>query len=146
MEIATQLALFLDNKPGALARVCAALAEAKINIHAFTTSDTVDHSVVRMVVSDPPRALRLFEEHGALVVDSEVLLLEGDNRPGSLAQIATRLSDAEVNIEYAYCATSPKAHNGLLVLRTDNPRKALKVLNTEPAKPRTKSTKATKAT
>ena len=130
MELATQLALFLDNKPGALARVCEALATAKINIHAFTTSDTVDHSVVRMVVSDPGRALKLFEEHGALVVESEVLLIPGDNRPGSLAAIARILSDASVNIEYAYCATSPGSKNGLLVLRPSNPKKALKALNT----------------
>ena len=52
MHIATQLALFLENKPGTLARVCEALEQAKINIFAVSTSDTIDHSVVRMVVSD----------------------------------------------------------------------------------------------
>ncbi|HTD65776.1 MAG TPA: ACT domain-containing protein, partial [Candidatus Limnocylindria bacterium] len=78
MHITTQLALFLENRPGTLARVCDALREAKINIFAFTTSDTVDHSVVRMVVSDTRKALLLFEEHGTLVVESEVLMIEGD--------------------------------------------------------------------
>jgi hypothetical protein len=129
MELALQLALFLDNKPGALARVCEALAEAKINIHALTISDTVDHSVVRLIVSDPRKALELFEERGTLVVENEVLLIHGDNRPGSLAQIAKKLGDASINIEYAYCATSPRAKIGLLILRTSNPKKALKVLN-----------------
>ena len=57
MQIALQLALFLDNKPGTFARVCEALSEAKINIYAISTSDTVDHSVVRMVVSDARRGL-----------------------------------------------------------------------------------------
>src|SRR5215468_10727211 len=52
---ATQLAVFLANRPGALARVCEALANAGINIYALATSDTADHTVVRMVVSDPPR-------------------------------------------------------------------------------------------
>lgn len=129
MEITTQLALFLDNKPGTLARVCEALAEAKINIFAITISDTVDHAVVRMIVSDPPKALDLFEQHGTLVVESDVLLVSGDNRPGSLAKIARKLGDVDVNIEYAYCATSPKSKSGLLVLRVDNPKKALKALN-----------------
>src|SRR5512145_1918424 len=105
MQIATQLALFLDNRPGMLARVCDALSEAKINIYAVTTSDTIDHSVVRMVVSDTRKALLLFEEHGTLVVESEVLMVEGDNRPGALAKIAHKLADNEVNIEYCYCAT-----------------------------------------
>src|SRR5689334_23591228 len=40
MQLATQLALFLDNKPGTFARVCDALSEAKINIYAVSTSDT----------------------------------------------------------------------------------------------------------
>jgi hypothetical protein len=129
MELATQLALFLDNKPGTLARVCSALSEAKINILAFSMSDTVDHTVLRMVVSDPRRALTLFEERGALVVESEVLLLRGDNKPGSLAAIAGKLSEAKVNIEYAYSATSPQARHGLLVMRVTNYKKAMKALN-----------------
>ncbi|MBN8248743.1 MAG: ACT domain-containing protein [Verrucomicrobia bacterium] len=129
MEVSTQLALFLNNRPGALARVCAALSEAGINILAFSMSDTVDHTVLRMVVSDPQRALGLFEERGALVVESEVLLIHGNNRPGSLAEIARRLSAARINIEYAYSATSPNERNGLLVMRVTNHRKALKVLN-----------------
>jgi len=130
MHIAKQLALFLENKPGTLARVCEALKAARINIYAFTTSDTVDHSVVRMVVSDTRKALLLFEEHGTLVVESDVLMIEGDNRPGSLAKIAQKLADAKINIEYAYCATPPDETKGLLILRPTDCRKALKVLNT----------------
>lgn len=130
MQISTQLALFLDNRPGTLARVCEALSRARINIYAITTSDTVDHSVVRMVVNDPRRALLLFEEHGTLVVESEVLMIEGDNKPGALARIAQRLAEGQINIEYCYCATPPEAKKGLLILRTSNARKALKLLNT----------------
>jgi hypothetical protein len=129
MEIISQLALFLDNKPGTLVRVCEALKEQKINIFALSTSDTVDHSVVRMVVSDPRKALLLFEEHGTLVVESDVLMLENSNKPGSLAAIAQKLSEAKINIEYAYCATSPRAKRGLLVMRVSDVRKAMKVLN-----------------
>jgi hypothetical protein len=129
MQLATQLALFLDNRPGTFARVCEALAEAKVNIYAISTSDTVDHIVVRMVVSDPRRAMLLFEERGTLVVETDVLMIEGDNKPGSLARICDRLADAKVNIEYCYCATAPDARRGLLVLRLDNVKKAMKVLN-----------------
>jgi hypothetical protein len=62
VETATQLAVFLANRPGALARVCEALANAGVNIHALATSDTVDHTIVRMVVSDPTKALMLLGE------------------------------------------------------------------------------------
>ncbi len=129
MQITRQLAIFLENKPGTLARVCDALAEARINIYAITVSDTIDHSVIRLVVSDPRRALLLFEEHGTLVVEDEVLMVDGDNKPGSLAKICHKLAAAKINIEYCYSATSPDAKKGLLILRASDPKKALKVLN-----------------
>ena len=131
MQTTTQLALFLDNRPGMLARVGEALAEAQINIYAISTSDTVDHTVVRIVVSDPRKALLLFEERGTLVVESEVLMVEGDNKPGSLAHVAQRLAEAGVNIEYCYCATPPNAERGLLILRVSDAQKAIRVLETE---------------
>ena len=129
MHITKQLAIFLDNRPGMLARLADALAEAKINIFAITTSDTVDHSVIRLVVSDYRKALHVFEEHGTLVVDDDVLLVDGSNKPGELAHIARKLADAKVNIEYCYSATPPDAKKGLLVLRVSNAAKALKVLS-----------------
>ena len=130
MQITKQLAIFLDNRPGMLARVADALAEAKINVYAITTSDTVDHSVIRLVVSDYRKALHMFEEHGTLVVEDDVLLVEGVNKPGELARIARRLADAKINLEYCYSATPSEAKNGLLILRVSNPAKALKALNT----------------
>ena len=128
IESATQLAVFLANRPGALARVCEALAKAEINIHALATSDTVDHSVVRMVVSDPTRALMLLGEAGVLALESDVLMIETDNKPGVLAKIAERLAEAEVNIEYAYLAGSPKAAKGLIIVRPSDVEKAQSVL------------------
>ncbi len=130
MQITKQLALFLDNRPGTLARLAEALAEAKINIYAISTSDTVDHSVVRLVVNDYRRALHVFEEHGSLVIEDDVLLIESSNKPGELASIAERLAEAKVNIEYCYSATPPDSRKGLMVMRVSNPTKALKVLNT----------------
>ena len=129
MQITKQLAIFLDNRPGMLARVADTLAEAKINIYAITTSDTVDHSVIRMVVSDYRRALHVIEERGTLVVEDDVLMVEGSNKPGELARIAHKLADAKINIEYCYCATPPDARKGLMILRVSNPARALKVLN-----------------
>jgi len=129
MQITKQLALFLENRPGMLARVCDALSEANINIYAISTSDTVDHAVVRMVVSDPEKAMYVFEEHGTLVVEDDVLMITGDNKPGSLARLSRKLADAKINIEYAYCATPPDAKKGLVIFRVSDAKKALKVLN-----------------
>jgi hypothetical protein len=40
------------------------------------------------------------------------------------------LAEADINIEYAYCATPPQAKKGLLIARVSDAKKALKILNT----------------
>src|SRR5438067_7693865 len=124
IESTTQLAVFLSNRPRALARVCDALAKADINIHALATSDTIDHSVIRMVVSDPTKALMLLGEAGVLALENDVLMIESGNDPGTLAKIADRLATAEVNIEYAYMAAAPKADKTVMILRVSDLEKA----------------------
>src|SRR5213595_2057007 len=129
VESATQLAVFLANRPGALARVCEALAQAQINIHGLATSDTVDHSVVRMVVSDPTKALMLLGEAGVLALENDVVLIDAVNEPGILSEIAERLGKAGVNIEYLYIAAAMNAERGLMVLRASDVNKAMKALS-----------------
>src|SRR5436309_7673177 len=131
MQITKQLAIFLDNRPGMLARLADELAKANINIYAITTSDTVDHSVIRMVVSDYRKALHVFEEHGALVVDDDVLMVDGSNKPGELARLANKLAKAKINIEYCYSATPPEAKKVLMVIRVSDAAKGLKALNSD---------------
>ena len=128
LETATQLAVFLANRPGALARVCEELAKAGINIYALATSDTVDHTVVRMVVSDPTRALILLGEAGVLALETDVLTIETANEPGVLAKIAERLAEAKVNIEYTYLAAGREADKGLIILRPSDVEKANRAL------------------
>ena len=128
MDIVKQLSLFIANKPGTLASICVELAKYKVNIYALTISDTTDHAVVRMVVSDTQKAMHLFERRGLLVIDNNVLMIENSNKPGSLAKIAERLAKAKINIEYAYLATSPGSTSGLLIVRTSKVEKALEVL------------------
>ena len=128
VETATQLAVFLANRPGALARVCEELAKVGINIYALATSDTVDHTVVRMVVSDPTKALMLLGEAGVLALEADVLTVETANEPGVLARIAERLAEARVNIEYTYLAATRAANKGMIILRPSEVEKAKRAL------------------
>jgi hypothetical protein len=129
VKIVPQLSLFLENKPGTLASVCDALAENKVNIYALSVSDAVDHAVVRMVVTHPKKAIHLLGERGVLVVERDVLLIEAKSQPGELAAIAHKLSEHKVNIEYAYTATAPGARKGVMVLRVDNMKRAVRILD-----------------
>ena len=129
LETATQLAVFLENRPGALVRVCEALAKAGINIQGLTVSDTVDHSVIRMIVSDPTKALMLLGERGVLAFENDVLCIDAVNERGVLGKIADALARAEVNIEYAYFASNITSPKGMIILRPSDVDRAKRALS-----------------
>jgi hypothetical protein len=102
MRVETQLSAFLENRAGVLADLAADLARHGISVRALTVANLVDHAVVRLVVSEPQKALHLLGDRGVLVVASPVLAIDMADEAGALASMARRLGRAGVNIEYAY--------------------------------------------
>lgn len=127
MPVVKQLSIFLENKPGVLARLCDTFSEQKINITGMSVSDTVDHAVVRLITDSPEKARIVLEDAGVLVVETDVLALTLPDKPGQLASVARKLSKAKVNIEYAYGTT--EAEGGMLIIRTSDIKKAMRALN-----------------
>lgn len=128
IKITKQLAIFLDNKPGVLSNVCDDLAEHNINIIALTVSDTIDHTVLRLIVDDHEKAVSILETTGVMVVDREVILLDIPNKAGTLGKVAKYLAAKKHNIEYLYCSSGQSQKTGTLVLRTKNVEKAYELL------------------
>ena len=120
ISIAPQFAVFLDNRPGTLARTCQALAAAKINILALSILDTVDHAIVRMVVDQTKEAEQVLARLHAVVQRRDVVVMDVPNTVGILAGIAERLAQAGINLEYAYCTATAAQSGGALVLRTND--------------------------
>ena len=129
ISIETQLSIFLDNRPGMLARTCQALAKERINILAMSISDTVDHAIIRMVVSDTKKAATLLQALQLPVHERPVIFMDVPNAPGSIAKIAEQLAEAGINIEYAYCTGSTSQPTGHLVLRTNDIEATINVLS-----------------
>src|SRR3989338_10920154 len=92
-----QLSIFLENRPGGLAKICGTLAEAGVNIMALSIHDTVDHAIVRLLADRPVKALLLLEQHGLYILETDVIVMELDNRPGALAAAARQLAHADIN-------------------------------------------------
>jgi hypothetical protein len=128
-EVVQQISIFVANQPGVLGKVCDQLKKEKINIFAITTSDNRDYNLIRLVVDQPRRAVDLLEDYGTLVQQTDVIMIDGPNKPGTIAEMAQKLGLAKVNIEYLYCATPPSAKTGLLIFKPSNVAKALKALN-----------------
>ena len=120
IQIVPQLAVFMDNRPGMLARICQALSSARINILAMSILDTVDHAIVRMVVDKPKDAEQALSKLQAMVQRRDVVFMDVPNAIGILAGIAEKLANAGINLEYAYCTASSSHSEGALVLRTND--------------------------
>lgn len=120
MKYEKQLALYMDNRPGMLARTCKALAEANINILALSMLDTVDHAIVRMVVDKPKEAEKELSKMHSMIQSRDVIWMELPNQAGALAEIAQRLAAAGINLEYAYCTSAGPKNPTAVVLRTND--------------------------
>lgn len=128
VRVEKQLSIFLENRPGGLAKICGTLAEAGINVLALSIHDTVDHALIRLLADRPVKALLILEQLGLYILESDVVVLDLDNRPGALAEVARKLARADINIEYAYCSATEHQGAGSLILRTDEPERTLELL------------------
>ncbi|MBI1953389.1 MAG: ACT domain-containing protein [Candidatus Omnitrophica bacterium] len=128
VKLEKQLSIFIENRPGGMAKVCGTLAEAGINILALSVHDTVDHAIIRLLADRPVKALLILEQMGLYILEQEVIVVELDNRPGMLAEAARKLARADINIEYAYCSATERQGTGCLILKTEEPDRAIELL------------------
>jgi hypothetical protein len=127
MARGTQLSVALENKPGQLAKVGAALARAKVNIEAISVASSAEIGVVRLVTSANAKAKAALRKAGLAVVQQPVLIARLFNRPGALAEAASKLAVAKVNIEYLYGSGAPAGQRSTLVIAVSDIARAAKV-------------------
>ncbi|MCW0482885.1 ACT domain-containing protein [Gaoshiqia sediminis] len=125
--IIKQLSVFLENKTGRLNEVAGILGDAGINMSAFSVADTSEFGILRLIVSDPDRALQELKSAGFAVRLTEVVCLSSPNEPGALARALNILSSEGVFIEYLY-AYSMDNKSANIVLKPENIQKCIQVL------------------
>ena len=125
--IIKQLSVFLENKTGRLNEVTQLLGNAGINMSALSVADTSEFGILRMIVSEPEKALAILKEAEFSVRLTEVICLNSPNEPGALARALNILSGENVFIEYLY-AYSMDNKTANIVLKPDNIQKCIEVL------------------
>lgn len=124
-----QISLFVENKPGRMAKVSKTLSDAGVNIRALTVAEAGDFGVIRMVVDDPEKGYQVLHDNGFTVSETEVLAVEMKDIPGGLYEIVNTLGKSDVNVDYAYAFVTTKAERAMLIIRVDNLEKARGVLS-----------------
>jgi hypothetical protein len=103
--VPTDLTVVLRDEPGELARLGASTGAAGVNIEGMCAFTGEGRGLIHVLIDDEAvrRAVSALEEAGLGVVDErEVLVVDIEDRPGSLGELARELAEANVNIELLY--------------------------------------------
>jgi hypothetical protein len=104
--VAFDLTIELDNAPGALADVAAAISDAGINIAAATCLGTGHTAELHILVPHAEAARHLLAiSHIAVTREHEVVVVDVEDRPGVLADVTRKIAKAGINLDLVYVAT-----------------------------------------
>jgi hypothetical protein len=122
--VTKELRITVENRPGVLARIGAALASEGINIRGVVAFG--ERAVLRMVVSDAEKAKGALAKKDITSEVHDVITVRMPDKPGALGTLAKKLSDAGLNIDYTYGTAD--GGESLLVIGVDDPAKAEKII------------------
>ena len=97
-----QISVFLENKPGSLLTMTAALADASVDMRALSLAETQEFGIVRIIVDNVYGATTVLKEAGFVHQITPVLGVAIPDTPGGLTKVLQTLADAGVNVEYMY--------------------------------------------
>jgi hypothetical protein len=104
--MAVDLVIDIENSPGALARVAAAVSDAGVNIAAATCVGPGERAELHILVPHAEAARHaLAISHVAVTREREVVVVDVEDRPGVLADLARKIAAAGVNLDLVYVAT-----------------------------------------
>ena len=106
-----QFNVFVENRVGNLLAVVRHFETTDIRIVSLTVVDSADCAIIRLVLSNPERALEIFERAKLPVTESDLLVVQLPDGPQPLLQICKALLGAEISIHYAYpLLVGPQGH------------------------------------
>ena len=104
--MAVDLVIEIENTPGALARVAAAISDAGVNISAATCIGSGERAELHILVPHAEAAKHsLSISHLAVTREREVVVVDIEDRPGALADLTREIAAARVNLDLVYVAT-----------------------------------------
>ena len=104
--MAYDLVIDIENTPGALAEVAAAISDAGVNIAAATCLGTGERAELHILVPHAEAARHMLGiSHVAVSREREVVIVNVDDRPGILADLTRKIAGAGINLDLVYVAT-----------------------------------------
>ncbi len=124
-----QLTVLTGNSAKHLRKVISLLSHEGVDIRAHCLVDNGDgYCKLRMIVSDPEKAIALLQSNQYAVVTNDVVMIETDDKPGGLSVMLKLLEGDDIQIEYSYTAASVLPGIAEMVFRFSDNTKAAGVL------------------
>lgn len=120
--------IFVEHKPGELAKVTEALASRAVNIKAIASEADGKKASLRVVTNDITTTIKALNESGTQFEQNDILMLTLIDRPGELSKIAKKLGKAKINIESIYILGQKDGKTDIALV-VDNMKKAQERLN-----------------
>ena len=115
MPSTKEFTVLMDDRPGTLGKVCRALADRRVNILALQSFPIGGKSVARFIVDNPTTAKTVLDSERLTCTEAEVVQVKLPHRPGEIARAASRLGEANINIDYVYCGLEPGTNAPLVI-------------------------------
>jgi hypothetical protein len=104
--MSVDLVIDIENTPGALAEVATAISDAGVNVSAATCVGPGDRAELHILVPHAEAARHVLAiSHVAVTREREVVVVNVEDRPGVLADLARKIAKAGVNLDLVYVAT-----------------------------------------
>jgi len=129
MPISTELSIRMENRPGSLGKVCGELADRGVNIMALQSIPSEKTILVCMVVDRPAAAEAILDKEGISYTEAEVAQVKLLHAPGELARAASKLGEANININYAYCGVEQNTNAPLVIFGVTEVGRAATILD-----------------
>lgn len=124
----SQLSIFAENKPGAIAEITDALGAAGVDIRAMSIADTSDFGIFRLIVNHIEEAKAALTNIGCIVSVTPIIAVVIPDNPGALNEILKLFSENSVNVEYMYAFVTMSKQNAYAVIRVEDNDSAIKLL------------------
>ncbi len=94
-----QFEIYVQNKPGEVARLAEVLAKNAVNVRGISTDLGGPKSIIRVITDDEASARSILKANGIENQERDVLVISLSDRPGELAKMTRKLAKAGINIE-----------------------------------------------
>jgi hypothetical protein len=131
-----QLTVLTGSSAKHLGSLFSLLSRQGVDIRAHSLVDNGDgHCKLRLVVSDPERAMDILKANRFAVVANDVLIVETDDKPGGLSRMLQLFAKEDVRVEYTYTAAGGTPGMATMVFRFSDNRRAENILKESGIRP-----------